>query len=230
MTLATSALEVAKYLGRVSAAGTEISDLETEIKSEIGETIRFYNRQKYALTEFRGFTLTTASGAVWYSSVDLTSGDGDQSSTDRTAVDVKDILAMTYLRENTTSGATYDLKRLPYREFERVYEGTTANASPTYYTIYAGQVGLFPTPDAVYSIYGSGHVKPAVPTEDSDTSVWLSECEEMILAGAAKRVCLKYLRDTERAAEFAALERSAQTALTGEHVSKSATGRVRVCD
>ena len=100
MTLATSALECAKYLSRVNAAGTAIVDLEAEIKNEIGETIKFYNRTPYALTEFRGGILTTAASTTWYSTVDLTSGDGDQDNTGRTAVDTKDILSIDYMREN----------------------------------------------------------------------------------------------------------------------------------
>lgn len=230
MTLATSALKVAKFLGRVNADGTAITDLEDEIKGEIGEAIRFYNRKPYALTEFRGGELTTTSGTAWYSNVDLTNGAGDQDETGRTAVDVKDILRITYMRENPSSGINDAMQRIDYYAFERLFEGNTPSSSPTYYTVYAGQIGVWPTPDDAYTLYFSAHVKPVVPTADDDTSVWLTEAEELILAAAAKRVCMFYLRDEERAAGFAAMEATAEAALQSEHVAKSASGKLRVHD
>ncbi|WP_299949076.1 hypothetical protein [uncultured Ruegeria sp.] len=231
MTLTTVALSCAKQLGRVNAAGTDITDLEAEIKEQIQETIRFYNRKPYHLTEFRGFTLDTAASTVWYSSVDLTSGDGDQSNTSRTAVDTNQILNITYSRENPgSSGLNEPLDRIPYAKFERLREGSTPQGTPTYYTYYAGQIGIWPTPDGVYELYFSGHVKPVVPTNDSDTSVWFDEANEMIEAGALKRVCLKYLRDKERAADFGIIEDGAARAMAREHLLKSSTGKLKVHD
>lgn len=231
MTLATSALECAKWLSRVNADGTAIVDLESEIKTEIGETIRFYNRQPFHLTEFRGVTLTTVASTTWYSSVDMTSGDGDQDNTSRSAVDTKEILNLEYMRENPgSSGLNEPLFKIPYLQFERLQEGSTPEGTPQYWTFYAGQIGIWPTPAGAYDLYFSAHMKPVVPTADSDTSVWLTECEEMILAGAAKRVCLKHLRDNERAQVFAAIENSAAMQLEKEHVLKSSSGRIKVHD
>lgn len=226
MTLATSALKCAIQLGRANANGTAIADLEGQIKQEIGETIRFYNRQKYALTEFRGVQLTTVSGTTWYSSVDMSSGDGDQDGAARTAVDVSEITYITYMRDNS-SGSTFEpMERIDYRDFERLFEGSTPSAGPNYFTVYAGQIGLWPTPDDAYTIYFSAHVRPVVPTLDGDTSIWLDEAEELITAGACKRVCLKHLRNTERAAEFGALEAMARANLANEYTLKTSSGRL----
>jgi len=107
MTLATVALNCAKKLGRVNAAGTAITDLEDEIKAEIGEAIRFYNRQKWALTEFRGFEITTSAGTNWYSTMDLTSGGGDQDNTSRTAVDVNTLLDVHYVKVEDSNGGCW---------------------------------------------------------------------------------------------------------------------------
>lgn len=231
MTLATSALKCAIMLGRANATGTAILDLETQIKQEIGETIRFYNRRPFHLTEYRGVELTTAASTVWYSSVDMTSGDGDQSGTGRTAVDVKDVLHIEYMRENPgSSGLNEPLYRMAYGEFERLFEGSTPSGPPTYWTIYAGQIGIWPTPDAAYTIYFSATVKPVIPTSDSDTSIWLDEAEEMIATGACRRVCLKHLRDPERAQEFAVMEQEAAIMMEKEHVLKSSSMRLRVND
>ena len=226
MTLADIALDCAKFLGRVDASGTQILDLEDEIKAEIAETVRYYNREKWALTEFRGMVLTTSTGVAWYSSVDLTSGSGDQSGAGRTAVDVNTILSIDYARMDVND-LDYDLKRLRISEFEAMFEGNTPSLYPNYYTIYAGQIGLYPVPDAAYTIYINGHVKPVVPVNDPDTSVWFDQAKELIETGACKRVCLKYLRQADRAAEFAALEDVARRQLMGEHMRRSGTGKLK---
>lgn len=227
MTLATTALKCAKMLGRVDAAGTTITDLEDEIKEEIADTIRHFNRKPYALTEFRGATITTAASTTWYSTVDLTSGAGDQDTSGRSSVDVNDVLSLTYMRDNSND---WPMAYLPYRDFEPLFEGSTPEGGPTKYTVYAGQVGLWPTPDAAYTIYFSAKIKAPVPTDDADTSVWLSQCEEMIAAGACKRVCLKYLRDSERAAEFAVIENDAMMDLERETVLKTSSRKLKVHD
>ena len=226
MTLADIALNCAKQLGRVNATSTSITDLATEIKAEIGETVRFLNREKWALTEFRGMTLTTSVGVAWYSAVDLTTGDGDQEKTSRTAVDTNTILSVHYARMDAND-LDYELKQLPIKDFEFLFEGVTPSLYPNYFTLYAGQIGLWPVPDNTNQIYLNGHVKPPVPTDDSDTSVWFTEAKELVEAGACKRVCLKYLRDTERAAEFAAMEIAALNQLRGEHMRRSSTGRLK---
>lgn len=231
MTLATVALSCAKMLGRANATGDAITDLETEIKEQIGETIRFYNRQAYHLTEFRGAELTTVSGTTWYSTVDLTSGVGDQDESGRTTVDVNDILKLRYMRENPgASGLNEPMDYIGYDAFESLFEGSTPNGTPTYYTIYAGQIGIWPTPDAAYTLYFSAHIKPVIPTANGDTSVWFDQANELIEAGTCSRVCLKYLRDARRSSEFVAIEQSARDNLWREYAAKSSSGKLRVHD
>lgn len=227
MTLSESALSCAKQLSRVNAAGTAIVDLEQEIKDEIAETIRFYNRKPYALTEVRGFSTTLVSGQIWYSTVDLSSAEGDQSVSGRTAVDVIDILSIDYARIDDGATHPWNLVPVRYGEFERLFEGSTPQSSPTIYTRYGGQIGFYPSPSGTQTIYMSGEVKAPVPTGDSDTSVWLSQAKEMIEAGACKRVCLKYIRDQERAAAFNAIEMAADNELRKESSRRKSTGKLK---
>lgn len=228
-TLATVALSCAKHLGRANAAGTAIADLDTEIKEEIAEAIRFYNRTPWALTEFRGLQITTVSGTTWYSAFDMTSGDGDQSATGRTAVDINDCLSIKYMR-GPTSTLDYRMRQISYDEFEELLEGVTPQGPSTVFALYAGQIGFWPIPDDAYTIYFSGHVKPVVPSGNSDTSVWFDQAQEMVAAGACARVCLKYLRDAERAREFAVIEKAAMDAFHAEYVRKTSTRKLRPHD
>lgn len=231
MTLATSALELAKRLGRANAAGNAIVDLEDEIKSQIGAAIREYNRRPWHLTELRGGTLTTAQGTTWYSTVDISAAGADQSVSGRTSLDTKEILDIHYFRENPgASGLNEPLSEVPYKKFEQMFEGSTPQGQPEYFTRYAGQIGIWPTPNAAHTLYFSGIVKPVIPTGDADTSVWLDEAEDLILANAGKRVCVNYLRDTDRGAEFAAMEKSELEPFESEHVRKSSTGRIKAHD
>lgn len=231
MTLATSALKCAKQLGRASADGTSIIALEAEIKDAIGDAIRQYNREPWHLTEVRAISLSTVAGQNWYNSVDLTAGASDQAIAGRTALDTKEILTIDYARENPgSSGLNEPLCRIGYRQFEAQLEGSTPNGPPTYYTYYAGEIGIWPTPDAVYTLYFSANVKPVVPAADSDVSVWLDEYEEMINAAACKRVAIKHLRDRERGLEFTAVEGEMREGLERENLIKTSSGKVRVRD
>lgn len=222
-TLASVALKCAKQLGRVDKAGTTITDLASEIKEEIGEAIIFYNRQPWALTEVRGMQIVTTANEAWYSTVDLTTGQGEQSLTGRSSISASDILQLHYLRVEDEA-----IDRISYEMFERYADGSTSLGDPTFYTRYAGQIGFWPTPNTAYTIYMSGSVKPVVPVNDEDTSVWFDQAEEMVVAGAIKRVLLKYVRDEDRASTYVAIERDAMLQFNGEYIRKSSSRRLKV--
>lgn len=224
-TLASVALNCAIQLGRANQAGTDIISLGPQIKAEIGESIRYYNRKGWHLTEVRDITLTTAADTAWYSTVDVSTGAGDQALAGRTSVDVNDVTEIDYFRENASS-LTTGMDQISFQEFQMLNEGSAAGGAPISYTLYAGQIGIYPTPDQTYTLTFSGHVKPVIPTEDDDTSVWFDQAAELIEASACRRVCLKYIRDAQRAAEFAAIEQDAAGALHGENVFKTATGKI----
>lgn len=229
--LIDAALVVATQLGRVDAAGTSITDLENQIKEEIRNTIRFYNRKPMHLTEFRGGELATVSGETWYSTVVITNGEGDQPLANRTTIDVDDVINIHYMRENPgQTGLNEPLSEVPYAHFERLFEGAVPSGQPEYFTRYAGQIGIWPTPSGVNNIYWSGTVRPTVPQADADTSVWLTQANELIEAGACRRVCSKYLRDHAWANEFAQIEVVQLQNLEAEYVQKSSTGRLRKHD
>ena len=228
-TLASIALNCAVQLDRADEAGATIVELSSEIKSEVKAAVTHFSRMRWHLTEWRQFELTTVVDQVWYSAVDLTNGDGDQDAGTRTALDVNDILSIDYLRKNTTGGTLeWQLEHIPYRRLESYREGTASGGLPQYFTRYAGQIGLWPQPAEAYTIYGSGVVKPIVPANDSDTSVFFDQAQELIEARACRMVLQKYLGgDRERMAEFQGIEREAHDALTHEKRVKTASGRLR---
>lgn len=225
-TLADVALSVATQLGRSNAAGTAIIALEDEIKAEIGETIRYYNRRPWHLLETRMLRLFTVAGQVWYDVVYPDQSEGEEDNTGRATVPVSDLVSVDYMRE-TASSITDGLHEFRYREFEQLYEGSVEGGFPYAYARYAGRIGIYPEPDQVYTIEISAITKPQIPSADTDESVWFDAAREMIEAGACARMLLKYLRDPARAAEYAQIENGAAAMLQSEHVRKTSTGRLK---
>ena len=216
-TLATVALDCATQLGRVDESGRRIVDLERQINREITETIRYHSRRPWHLSERREMSLATVQGRVWYDSV--ISGEQE--------IPVRDILGIDRIRES--GGLTFELEQVPYDLFERRHH-SSAPSSPNVWTRYGDEIGIYPVPDGAYVIEISGKVKPTIPANPGDQSVWFDAAAELVVSGAAKRVCLKYLRDRERAQEFATIEAAALDTLHGEYVRKASTGRLRAHD
>lgn len=220
------ALKIAKRTGRASVDGTSIIDNESEILDAISETVRYYNRMSWALQEVLDATLTTANGTKWYSAVDLSTGEAPQVIAGRTEVSVSDIIDIDYIRDQT-SGLEDDLCRVDYRQFERWSLTSSPGGFPYAWTRYADRIGIYPTPDAAYTLTISCRAKPTVPTGSSDTSVWFDQAEDIIAAGAAKWFCSDILRDPDRASEFAAKEMALLEPFKAELVRKTATGRLK---
>lgn len=202
------------------------SDLSTQIDREIQLAIARYNRRVSWLHEVRGATLTTVIGQRFYGTLDLSAGAGPQDVTGRTAVSVQDVQKVEYMRDADDD----PIEQIDYREFERRFDvsGTTGGAE--YFTLYAGQIGLWPTPDAVETLTLSVVVKPAIPTLATDESVWFDQAQELIENAAAAAICRKFIGDGERAQAFQVYETAAWEELVREGNQKMATGRLRSHD
>ncbi len=222
-TLATVRANVADLLrGR--------TDLNSQIDAEIQNAIRHYTRRASWINERRGGTIATVIGTTWYSTIDLTTGGGIEDSPTGTAptstASVKDLLKVIYFK--LEQGAIdWPLTRVSYDEFERLVEGNAVQGIPDYMTIFAGQIGLWPTPSAVFSLYISAFWKPTVPTADAHESVWFAEHLELIENSAARRVAFKWTHDKELGAVFALLEKEQEDLLLAEGAARTTTGKLK---
>ena len=206
------------------------TDLNSQIDQEIQNAIRHYSRRANWINERRGGTISTVIGTTWYTSIDLTTGGGIEGSPTGTAptatASVKDLLKLIHFK--LEQGAIdWPLTRVSYDEFERLVEGNAVQGIPDYYTVFAGQVGLWPTPSAVFSLYISAFWKPTVPTGDAHESVWFDEHLELIENSAARRVCFKWLHDKELGAVFAVLEKEQEDLLLAEGAARTTTGKLK---
>lgn len=216
MTLLAVRTSVANMLTR--------SDLDAEITSEIQNAIREYNRTPFYLTEKRAGTINLTAGTTWYSTLDLTSAAGPETFT--TATPIGDIQEIIHAK---IEYGTLDepMCEVPYYTMERYLENADTAGVPAWFARFAGQIGVYPIPDTTYTMQISVLVKGLVPSADGDTSVWFNEARELIECCAAKKVCMKYLQDVERAQVFAALEADQRNAVMRENINRQATGRIR---
>lgn len=200
------------------------TDLDSQIKAEVQAAIRFYERKPFYFTERRNGTFDTVDGTEFYSTVDFSgsAGAGTLTATEN----VGRILHITYAKVDQ-SGLDEDLSVIPYEKYEYYRQGTDTRGMPSYATLYAHQIGLWPIPSGVWTISLSAVVKPVVPSADSDESVWFDEALELITNRAARSVCIKYLMDRERANAYTILETEAREVLACENVQKMGTGKLR---
>ena len=202
------------------------SDLSAQIDREIQLAIARYNRRVTWLHEVRAVTLTSVAAQAWYSSVNVSTGAGPQAVVGRTAVDVSDIQSVRYMRT-----ADYDdLKQVHYSDFERFFDTTGSAGRTSYFTLYAGQIGIWPVPSGAEVFTLSVVCKPVIPASATDTSVWFDQAQELIENAAASAICRKFLSDGERAQAFKVFEDAAWDELLAESNKKAATGRIRSCD
>ena len=206
------------------------TDLNSQIDAEIQNAIRHYSRRTTWITERRGGTITTVSGTTWYSTIDLTTGSGVENSpsgtTPGSTESVLDIIKVIYAKLEQ-GPIDWPLTRVSYDEFERLVEGNAVVGTPDYYTVFNGEIGLWPTPSSVFSIYVSAFWKPLPPTADDDESVWFTQHLELIENSAARRVSFKWTHDRELGATFALLEKEQEDLLLAEGAARTTTGRLK---
>lgn len=200
------------------------TDLNTQITQEMQLAIRRYNRRVTWLSEVRDATFQTVIGQQYYPTIDLTTGAGPQNVTSRTTVSVQDVMKIDYMRD-----ADYEaLKQLSKQDYEALFDTSGSSGTPDYFTLYAGQIGLWPVPSGVETITLSVQVKPVVPSSPTDTSVWFTQAQDLIESATAAAVAAKFTRDVESATIFRANENDAWLDLVRESNMKMATGRLRV--
>ena len=198
-------------------------DLATQVKQEIGLAVRRYSRKLTYLTEVRAGALDTVASTTWYSTVDLSAGASYSDLTSRTSVSVKDIVKIEYMRRPNGDR----MVPVSMADFERYSEGTPTTGTPWAYVISAGQIGIWPPASGVEELYFSAYVKPLVPSDIADMSVFFDEAQELIETSVAARMCRKYTHNLEKAQSFEALEALHYSDLLAENRTKMGSGRIR---
>lgn len=217
-------------LGEVVARVADMlarTDLNTQIKAEVQQTIKHYECKPWAFTEHLDATLTTVAGDAYYETVDATAGEGLV--TFSAAVAVERIVSIAdVVIDRGPDQHNAPLAQWRFTDIKSAVESTSSQGEPYHWARYAGRLILYPVPDAVYTIRLSGVFMPPIPAEDSDTSVWFDRAQELIEMGALLRVASKYrVLDDGETVKFAGLVQSAEAALRGESNMQRRTGRIK---
>lgn len=184
------------------------------IDEQIQAAVRYCRRQPWHFTEEREGTLTTVANQDWYTTVTF----------DATSVPVEDILRIDEIRSPDNLDRCLDL--ISYNEYQNLQRGTTVTSlSPTAYTRYGQQIGIYSTPGGVFNLEVSAVVKPEVPATSATTSVFFEQARDLIEAYACEKTCALYFRNMEHAAAFRDERMSQERALNQEHALQTATRR-----
>ena len=186
------------------------------IDEQIQAAVRYCRRKPWHFTEERQGTLTTVASQDWYSAVTF----------DATSVAVEDILRIDEIRSPDNLDRRLDL--ISYEEYQNLQRGTTITSlSPSAYTRYGQQIGLYSTPGGVFNLDVSAVIKPPVPATDATTSVFFEQAQDLIEAYACEKVCALYFRNMEHAAAFRGEREDQEAQLNREHVMQTSTRRTR---
>jgi hypothetical protein len=159
-TLGTLKAEIADDLSR--------SDLTTAIASEIGYAIEFYQKEHLFFKEDEENQFSTVADQVYYSESDDT--------------DIGLIVSLEALKVRVSNN-DYNLIRLPIDLFETLNDPNASSGQPANYVYYNKQIGLYPPPDAVYTVMMIGNVKVAAPAADGEANnVWMTDGYKLIRA------------------------------------------------
>ena len=188
------------------------SDLTATIASEITNAIRHYQSKRFYWNETRDDTFSTAASQTWYSSTD----DADIP----TFIHIDGM----WVVESSTN---YYLTRVHPVFFEDLIDGTAASGRPFDFTYLNRQIGLYPIPDAVYTVRMMGHVLIDAPASDSEANnLWMTEAFDLLRFRAAKRIYRHKLKDPDNGLIAAQDEAAELERLQGETNRRVGTGKL----
>ena len=179
-TLSTLKAEIADDLSR--------SDLTTAIAAEITRSIKHFQKENLFFKENEAAQFVTVIGQVYYA----TSDDAD----------IGNMVTFDAVKCRV-SNSDYNLVRLDIDTFETLNDGQVSNGQPTNWIYYNRKIGIYPPPDAVYTISMSGSVKAAAPAADGTTgNVWMVEGFELLRAHTLAQLSRFKTREYDYAAHM----------------------------
>lgn len=190
------------------------TDLTADIQSAIQSAIAFYASQRFAGNEKR-WSLTTIGGTKFYGT--------DTPDAGTLPADILEIDSITV----TANARIYQLDRMSYIDMDAIDAGTTPLAGyPRLWSWYAGQLRLYPTPNAAYVLNLSGQYQLPALSADADANFWTTEAEELIRCRAKRELYAHLLLDDPNAIRMDALSKEALRSLKAQANKLIASGRI----
>jgi hypothetical protein len=185
--------------------------LTSPIANAVGDSIRFYARERFWFNQTRLQSFNTVSGQNTYSAGDLSI--------------IPDILRIDalYLPQNQS---IYPLDRYEPDDFEVISSSMTGGGRPTGYTYSDQTILLWPIPNAVYAMRLHCFYKLPYPNL-GDTTPWTDDAEELIRRHAKMLLYMDVLEDDANAQRMSTKIPALLAALRSETSARLATGLIR---
>lgn len=166
------------------------SDLASQAQSAILDAIDHYAHDRFWFNVTRSKTFPTVANRQAYDGSDL--------------AEIPNVIQFDGLfLKDSTSG--YFMTWNDAEEAEWLLSGiNTAPGRPTNFTYIDGQILLWPTPNAVYTIRPHMHYRLSAISAPTDSNAWLNEAEQLIRAHAKMLLYANTLEDDEGAARMQA--------------------------
>jgi hypothetical protein len=185
--------------------------LTSPIANAVGDTIRFYARERFWFNQTRTLSFNTVIGQQAYTAADL--------------VIIPGIIRIDalYLPQNQS---IYPLIRYEPDDFEVIASGMTGAGRPTGYTYSDQSILLWPIPNAVYAMRLHCFYKLPYPNL-ADSNAWTDDAEELVRAHAKMLLYMDVLEDDANAQRMATKIPVLLAGLRSETSARMATGVIR---
>ena len=185
--------------------------LTSPIANAVGDTIRFYARERFWFNQTRTQTFSTVPGQNTYTAADLSI--------------IPNIIRIDalYLPQNQS---IYPLDRFEPDDFEVISSSMTGGGRPTGYTYSDQTILLWPIPNAVYAMRLHCFYKLTYPNPP-DTNAWTDDAEELVRSHAKMLLYMDLLEDDANAQRMATKIPALLGALRSETSARMATGLIR---
>jgi hypothetical protein len=187
------------------------SDLTTQIATAINRAIAHYGRERFWFNEQAGSSFSTVANTRAYG-----------------AGTVPSYIQEIELVELATSSDRWPLRETTYSDLISASGDSTTTGEPTDWAWLDGSLYLYPTPDAVYTIYLTYQVGYADLSADTDSNDFTDNAQDLIENRAAWSVSLRVLRDIPAAQAYKFAEMEALQALLTRTGRLLHTGRVQL--
>lgn len=190
------------------------TDLTSDIQSAIKSAIEFYSSQRFHWNEKR-WTLTTIAGTKFYGASTPSPGTLPD--------DIMEIDSITV----TANSRIYQLDPMSYTDMDAIDAGTTPLAGyPRLWAWYGDEIRLYPTPNQAYVLTISGQYAYPELSDDTDSTPWTNQAEELIRCRAKRDLCAHVLADDQTAMRMDALEQRALRSLKAQTNKLISSGRI----
>lgn len=188
-------------------------DLTTEIAAAITRAIEYFQPTRFWFNETRDLTFNTVIGQARYTSAD--------------DADIPGIITLdaTFI---TVGGQNRELDWVYPDDYELAVDSSASTGEPYCYTRLNETIGLYPLPDAVYTIRLQCHYVVDAPTSDADAAnLWIVNAYQLIRSRAAWEIASKKVRDYDFARLMAGEVDYELNRLNGQTSKRLGTGQIQ---